>query len=140
METYRLMAINLNTKQQRDILVYVDDNNKSDMLSMYTDIDEHTTESENENFFVMFQEFRDKLLSYGYGLKCCGAMINAIQSPMAEGSEWIYLVTLGEQARKKDMVSIFDDADIIEFPDTKQQNEFFRQWSDSLRGCYYGTV
>ena len=76
-----------------------------------------------------YQEFRDKLLEAGYGIKCNGSRLNAVQSGMMETTDKIYLVEMGRQALMKDIVHIWDYADIDTFPDTKQQNEFFQQWA-----------
>lgn len=44
----------------------------------------------------------------------------------------IYLVEMGKQALKKDIVNIWDYADIDIFATTEQQNSFFDQWINSL--------
>ena len=41
----------------------------------------------------------------------------------------VYLVEKGKQAFTKDIVHIWDYADIDIFPDTEQQNIFFEQWA-----------
>ncbi|MCM1500303.1 MAG: hypothetical protein NC124_17720, partial [Clostridium sp.] len=82
----------------------------------------------NYNYLPAFQKFRDKLLSTGYGIKCNGSRLNAIQSGMMGATDKVYLVEMGKQALMKDIVHIWDYAEIDTFPDTKQQNDFFEQW------------
>lgn len=88
--------------------------------------------SSNEDLFSAYQELRDQLLSRGYGLKCNGSRINAVQSGMMAGCEVVYLVELGKQTLRKDIVGMFDYADIDEFPDTAQQMAFSKQWLQSF--------
>lgn len=72
------------------------------------------------------------MLQLGYGIKCNGSRINAVQSGMMGATEKVYLVEFGRQALMKDIVYIWDYADITEFPNTKQQKDFFEQWTKSL--------
>ena len=51
---------------------------------------------------------------------------------LIEGTLNSYVIELGRQALMKDIAHIGDYADIAEFPDTKQQKEFFEQWVKSL--------
>jgi hypothetical protein len=46
------------------------------------------------------------MLNNGYGLKCNGSRINAIQSDMMGYSDKVYLVEIGKQAMMKDVVRI----------------------------------
>lgn len=52
---------------------------------------------------------------------------------MMSGTDKIYLVCPGKKAITKDIVNIFDFAEIDEFPDTKQQKDYFEVWMESLR-------
>ena len=72
------------------------------------------------------------MLQLGYGIKCNGSRLNAVQSGMMGATDKVYLVELGRQAVMKDIAHIWDYADITEFFDTKQQKEFFEQWTKSL--------
>ncbi len=75
---------------------------------------------------------KDKLLELKYRLKCKGSLLNVVQSGMAANSDKIYVVELGRQALIKNLVSIYDYADIFEFSNSKEQNEFAEQWYSSL--------
>ena len=65
----------------------------------------------------------------GYGIKCNGSRINAAQTEMMGATDKVYLVEKGKQALMKDIVHIWDYADIDIFPNTEQQNIFFEQWT-----------
>ena len=54
--------------------------------------------------------------------------INAVQSNLMSACEKIYLVEIGKQAQLKDVVFIWDYAEIHEFPNTKEQQKFTEQW------------
>ena len=51
-----------------------------------------------------------------------------VQFGMMGATDKVYLVKRGEQAFLKDIVHIWDYAEIDTFPDTKQQNAFWEQW------------
>lgn len=68
------------------------------------------------------------MLAAGYGIKCNGSRLNVIQSGMMGATDKIYLVEMGKQVQTKDLVHIWDYAEIDIFPDTRQQNAFLEQW------------
>ena len=105
---------------------------EEDGFRLVTVIGDKEYESQGEAYFVTFQGLRDQLLKEGYGLKCNGARINAVQSNMMGGCPKVYLVELGRQALMKDVVLIWDYADIDTFPDTAEQNEYFKRWNESF--------
>ena len=68
----------------------------------------------------------------GYGIKCNGSCRNVVQSGMMGSNAKNYLVELGKQALLRDTVSIYDYADINEFPNTQEQKAFLQKWIGSL--------
>jgi hypothetical protein len=84
-----------------------------------------------EYYFATFQRFRDNLLNFGIGLKCCGSLLNVCQSSMASYSDKIYIITIGKQAKSENLVSIFDYSDIDKFPKSIEQDEYFEKWISS---------
>ena len=68
------------------------------------------------------------MFDLGYGLKCNGSRINAIQLNMMASYEKIYLVEMRKPTLRKDIVSIWDYAEINEFPNTKEQRTFADRW------------
>lgn len=128
MEIHKVVLIELNEKTELIIRVEVDEAEISENIYINAKIKEQEFTSSSYNYLSAYQEFRDKLLEIGYGIKCNGSRINAVQSGMMGATDKIYLVEVGKQAMMKDIVHIWDYADIDSFPNTKQQNDFFYQW------------
>jgi hypothetical protein len=68
---------------------------------------------------------------------CNGARIDVYPSRMSRqmsGGCKAYIMTMGRQARMSDMVDIFEDSEERSKNGTvNEQNEFFRNWKDSLK-------
>lgn len=129
METYEIILMQINTGIERTAQVEVDEAENSENFVIHSQINGQAITSVNDNDLPVFQTFRDKLLEMGYGIKCNGSRINAVQSTMMGSSDRIYLVEIGKQARMKDIVHIWDYADIKDFPNTCEQVAFFEQWT-----------
>lgn len=130
MGQYQCTVVDIKSKSEKSIMVKV---NEDDEIKISTEIDGFAVSISDEYYLQSYQKFRDELLKCGYGLKCNGSRINAIQSGMMGYSEKVYLVEMGKQAFMKDVVCIWDYADIEEFPDTKMQLDFAQQWYDSKK-------
>ena len=117
-------------EQEKQIIVNVDI--QDDNIEMSCKVDGVCFSAAGEKYFETFQSFRDRLLELGYGIKCNGSRLNAIQSGMMGYSEKIYLVEFGKQALSKDIFSIWDYADIKEFTSTYEQKLFANKWYKSL--------
>ena len=85
-------------------------------------------------YLESYMHLRDELLKDGFGLQCCGSLINADQSAMLADSyaPQIYLTELGRPALMKDIIGIWDHCDITEFPTSAEQREFTEKWLGSL--------
>ena len=86
-----------------------------------------------DTYFKAFQQFRDKLLEAGYGMKCNGARLNAAPLSKFESGPKVYLLEQGKPAGKDSAVNIWDGADIDEFPDSGKQNRFYNKWDDAQK-------
>lgn len=128
MEHYEVTVINLHTKKETQLSVDVDEAETSESIIISAVASNMEITSSNHNYLSAYQAFRDQLLQLGYGIKCNGSKRNAVQSGMMGANDKIYLVEMGKQAQRKNIVSIWDFADIDEFPDTMQQCAFFEQW------------
>lgn len=128
MEIHEVVLIELNTGTELTTRVEIDEAEISENIYINAKIKEREITSSNYNYLPAYQEFRDKLLEIGYGIKCNGSRLNAVQSGMMGATDKVYLVEIGRQALMKDIVHIWDYADIDTFPDTKQQNDFFSHW------------
>ena len=129
MEIYEVTLMELDTQYEFSVQVEVDEAETSENITIIARVGKDEFESANYNYLPAYQEFRDKLLTAGYGMKCNGSRLNAVQSGMMEATDKVYLVEMGKQALMKDIVCIWDYADIDIFPDTEQQNHFFEQWA-----------
>lgn len=130
MERYQCTVVDLAYYcESKRIIVTVDD----DAIKISTQINGNVISSLGEYYFETYQSFRDKLLDLGYGLKCNGSRINAVQSGMMGYCEKIYLVEMGKQAAGKHIANIWDYANIDEFPNSKEQLEYSEQWYLSLK-------
>ncbi|RGC46919.1 hypothetical protein [Absiella sp. AM29-15] len=130
MEEYQVPIMQLDHQAVEYLTLYVDDEN--DDIIMYLHYLNQTYKATGSSYFSAYQSLRDQLLEDGYGLKCNGSYINAIQSAMMSFVDKVYLVTSGKQALQKDIVNLFDEADIHDFPDTEKQQAFANLWFASL--------
>lgn len=131
-EEYIVALFNVNDKTEREQKVFVYLDEEKDEFVISSKLENEEIQSQNFSYFSAYQDFRDKMLNFGYGIKCNGSKINAVQSPMMSSTEKVYLVELERQALMKDVVYIWDYADITEFPNTNEQQQFFNAWINSL--------
>lgn len=132
MEKYEVIIKKLNSNHELPLVLEVDEAETTENIVIEAFVSEQKITSTNYSYFSAYQEFRDQLLQLGYGIKCNGSRINAVQSGMMGATDKIYLVEMGKQALMKDVVLIFDYADLSEFPNTEQQLAQFEQWCSSL--------
>lgn len=132
MEKYIIVAIELKTRQEQDLEIEADEGETTENIILKTAVNGEHIATLNYVYFSAFQELRDCILELGYGLKCSGSRLNAVQSGMMCATDKIYLVELGKQAYNKDIVSIYDYCDIDSFHSTQEQNTFLEKWSNSL--------
>ena len=131
MEEYeeKVVAVRLSDNTVFDLTINIIED---DSFIMSVSLDNHLFEVQEEDIFPTFQKLRDILLSKGIGMKWYGAMRNAHQSGMMSTSNKVYILTLGKPALKKDIATIFDYAEIQEFPNTREQEEFSQKWLNSF--------
>lgn len=127
-----VVAVDLASKEEMTITVQQEEDSFSHDFILRCDLNGEEILSSANAYFTVFQDFRDKMLAAGYGLKCNGALINAHASAMMENSDKVYLFKFGSQALMKDVVNIWDPAQPEDFPDTKAQEDFFEEWTASI--------
>lgn len=130
MEKYIVTIIELNIKTETELEILADE--ESDDIVLKAVINNREILVSDYNYLSAYQKLRDCVLSMGYGIKCNGSCLNAVQSGMMGSNAKIYLVELGRQALLRDTVSIYDYADINEFPNTQEQKAFLQKWIGSL--------
>lgn len=132
MEEYKVTAVNLLNKEKMNLIIVENETETSDNILLTVKLDNNEIVGSSESYFEAFKQLKDKLLELKYGLKCKGSLYNVVQSGMAANSDMIYIVELGRQALRKNLVSIYDYADIFGFSNSKEQDEFAEQWYSSL--------
>lgn len=132
MEEYIVTMVNVKTDSELKTTIYADEGETTDNISLKVYIADKEICASDYNYLPAYQKLRDQLLGMDYGIKCNGSRINAVQSGMMGANDKVYLVELGRKALIKDMVSLYEYADIKEFPDTQEQNEFLRKWHLSI--------
>lgn len=132
METYKIILKNLVSQQELPLLIEVDEAEKTENIIIRTVFDGHEVIVFDYGYFSAFQKFRDEILLLGYGIKCNGSLPNAVQSNMMSATDKVYLVELGKKAELKNIVCIWDYAEVSYFPNTKQQNDFVEKWFNNL--------
>ena len=98
MEKYEVTLIELNTQYEFSVQVEVDEAETSENITILARVGKGEIEATNYAYLPAYQEFRDKLLVAGYGIKCNGSRLNAVQSGMMGATDKVYLVEKGEQA------------------------------------------
>jgi hypothetical protein len=97
------------------------------------DLGSHCFEGENlSRALVLALKFLEGM---GCKLLCNGARTNVVVSGMSRqmgGGRKAYIAYIGEQARREDMVDIFDDADLSLIGTMAQQSEFYKEWVTSI--------
>lgn len=132
MEEYHIILFNLKTKNEIEATIFEDEDEATGDFTLKIQIEDQEICATDYNSLPAYQKLRDKLLKLGYGIKCNGSRLNAVQSGMMGANDKIYLVELGKQALKKDIVSIYGYAEIDDFPNTEEQTAFSQKWFKSL--------
>ena len=133
MEEYIVTVVNEKTLSEFQATILEDEEESTGKIILKVHIADKEICASDDNYFPAYQKLRDKLLEMGYGIKCNGSRLNVVQSGMMGANEKIYLVDLGRKAMNKDIVSLYEYADIREFPDTNEQNAFLEKWRTSIR-------
>ncbi|MGT2866784.1 hypothetical protein [Streptococcus fryi] len=132
MEMYEITLKHLVSEQEILFPIEVDEAETSENIIIRTVVDGQEVIISDYGYFSAFQKFRDKMLLLGYGIRCNGSLYNVVQSNMMCATDKVCLVEIGKQAEFKNIVHIWDYAEVSYFPNTKQQNDFFEKWVNSL--------
>ncbi len=90
---------------------------------------------EGDDLFKSLQLIRAFFEEKGAKVLCNGARVDVHPSGMSRGmgrGRKAYVVKLGKQARRTDLVDIFDYADPDQIGSIKNQSQYYKQWMDSL--------
>ena len=91
--------------------------------------------SKSDNIFDSVVELRKKLELNNIYLLCNASAINVYPSGMQKefGGTKAYKLQMGKQATLNDVVDIFDYDSELKIGSVKEQEEFYKNWIESLR-------
>lgn len=96
-----------------------------------------TVTAESENYFYALIELRKQLELQNMKLLCKGCSRYVYPSPMilsmGDAME-AYELTMGKQARSKDLVNIFEPCECDEYASVEEQYAYYEEWVKSKNG------
>lgn len=132
MEDYIVTLVNFKTNSEFKTTIFADEGETTENIVLKVYIEDEEICVSDYNYLPAYQKLRDRLLELNYGIKCNGSRLNVVQSGMMGANDLVYLVELGRKALNKDIVSLYEYADLKEFPDTGEQNSFIEKWRISI--------
>lgn len=88
----------------------------------------------NSDLFECLVDLRQEFSVKKYLLLCNGARVNVYPSPMSRdmgGARLAYLLTLGKQSKREDLIDIFNYAEFIDIGSVEEQKRFYNSWLKS---------
>ena len=137
--TYEVTIVNLNTNDATEMVVQSGEYMSTGKFVIRSTLNGQEIVSEHDVYFTAFQQFRDKLLEAGYGIKCNGARLNAASFSKYENGPQVYILESGSSALPESSVDIWAKADIEDFPDSLTQNRYKNKWYDKHIGTKQDT-
>lgn len=92
--------------------------------------------SKNRDLFECLIDLRKELVKYSCRPLCNGARLNIHASSMSReicGGEVAYILQLGKQAKREDVVNIFEYAEPHLIASVDEQQKFYHNWIKSLK-------
>ncbi len=127
-KTHKVTIVELGTGNETQIDVQSGEDMSTGAFIIWGSLNDQEIKSAQDKYFAAFQQFRDKLLEAGYGIKCNGSRLNAAPLSKFENGPKVYILESGNNPESA--VNIWDKADINDFPDSGQQNRFINKWTD----------
>lgn len=106
-----------------------------DEINLKIEIERAIYFSKSDNIFDSIVELRKKLELNNIYLLCNASVINVYPSGMQKefGGTKAYKLQMGKQALLIDVVDIFDYDSELKIGSVKEQEEFYKNWIESLR-------
>ena len=133
-KTHTVTIVELATGNETQLDVQSGENMSDGTYVIWCSLNDQEMTSTEDKYFKTFQQFRDKLLEAGYGIKCNGARLNVAPLSKFENGPQVYILESGKKNNPESTVNIWDKADINDFPDSRQQNRFINKWTDEHMG------
>lgn len=132
--THQVTIVELATKNESQIEVQSGEDLSTGAFLIWGSLNGQEIKTTRDKYFVAFQDFRDKLLEAGYGMKCNGARLDVAPMSRFETGSKVYVLESEKKKQPENTVDIWDKADINDFPDSRQQNRFKNKWYDEHIG------
>ena len=129
-KTHKVTIVELGTDNETRIDVQSGEDQTTGAFIIWCSLNDQEIVSTHDKYFAAFQQFRDKLLKAGYGIKCNGARLNVAPLSKFENGPRVYILESGAKTLPESTVDIWDEADIDDFPDSGRQNKFINKWTD----------
>ncbi|MCG8542539.1 MAG: hypothetical protein MJA82_21790 [Clostridia bacterium] len=118
-----------------DLTLYEESPDDGDMVLLEIVINGQKISCKSDNFFLALRYLRKELENKNIQIMCNGCAKNVHPSPMqlSMGSgRMAYKLYIGQQARKTDIVDIFDCDEGVSFVGIDEQSEFYDKWVKSI--------
>jgi len=136
---YEVTIVNLTTDVATEMVVQTGEDMSTGKIVIRGTLNDQEIVAEHDMYFTAFQQFRDKLLEAGYGIKCNGARLNAAPVSKYENGPKAYILEFGSSVLPESTVDIWAKAEIEDFPDSLTQNRFKNKWYDKNIGSKQNT-
>ena len=134
MHTKKVKLLNLeNDEEISAILEYTTTHSQTKIILTFNDT---KISAENYDLLDTLIDIRKQLNEKDLDILVAGSRKNIASSPMLRDSsagESTYFTRLGIQARLEDIISIFDPIKKEDLSSLREQNQFRKIWSDSLK-------
>lgn len=117
--------------------LYEESPDEEEMVLIELLILDDTISVEHDNFFLALQSLRQHLEDKHIQVMCNGAALNVYPSQMqlSMGTGHLaYKLKIGEPARLKDIVNIFEFDNGLRFVKIEEQFSYYNKWLKSLEG------
>jgi hypothetical protein len=130
-----ILVSNDNNRFKADLVIYEEAPEDEEMVLLELNINGEIHKYKSDNCYSALQDMRVHLEEQGIRVLCNGAARNVYPSPMQQSmgvGRMAYKNYLGQQARMKDVVDIFDYDEGLDFVVIDEQAKFHDEWLKSL--------
>lgn len=131
------LIINKNDYIKGELKIFEEDPDNPNNVLLKISMDRTELTVQGEDFFSALQDLRKQLEKRNIQIMCNGAAENVYPSPMQVsmgGGRVAYKLYIGEGAKIKDVVDIFECDEGLKFVDVDRQDEFYEKWLQSILG------
>lgn len=135
MEIYDIVDVKVLDKNLRMIDGRISIYELDEKILLKLEFEENVYAGEDNNSFCALLKIRSDLEKNGIILLCKGCAKNVYPSGMMLDmgiGDKAYLLNIGEQAKIKNVVNIFDRCSIDEYSTIEVQRKFYKCWEDSI--------